>query len=231
MNRDETTSVTFAADGVFDPLVQVRAYWEGLREGDSIPLRSQINPRGIETALSSTFLIECVAPGIARFRIAGMVLADAMGMEVRGLPMSGIFTPTARPALMEKLAQVFDGPAILSMDLVAAAGLGRPALTARLILMPLRDDTGKTALALGSIALSGEIGRSPRRFDIVRATVAKLTVPAAPKDAQAPRNDFAPHIVAKPEQRVFAEAAEAFEGSRFGADKGNKGRSHLRVVK
>jgi len=207
MNRDETHDTAFGTTSRIDPLVQVRAYWEGLRDDDVIPQRSQINPRGIEQVLSSTFLIERVAPGVARFRIAGMHFADVMGMEVRGLPISSIFTPSARAELTQKLEQVFAGPAMMTLNVLAAAGLGRPALTARLLMLPLRDDAGQITMALGCINLSGSIGRTPRRFDIAGCTLA----PLAPIGPLTPRTEFAPQIVAKIEQPAFAEDAAKFE--------------------
>ncbi len=72
----------------FAMLAEVRAYWEGLRVAGDLPRRDQIDPRGIAGALENTFLLERVAPGIARFRLAGMQLHDLMGMDVRGMPLS-----------------------------------------------------------------------------------------------------------------------------------------------
>jgi len=223
MNRDETHDSAFGPTGRIDPLVQVRAYWEGLRDDDVIPQRSQINPRGIEQVLSSTFLIERVAAGVARFRIAGMNFSDVMGMEVRGLPISTLFMPGARAELTPKLEQVFAGPSMMTMDVLAAAGLGRPALTARLMILPLRDDAGQITMALGCINLSGNIGRTPRRFDIERCT----TAPLAPIAPFAARPEFAPQIVAKIEQPVFAEDPAAFAA----APKPQKAKPFLRLVK
>jgi hypothetical protein len=224
MDRDETPDFHDDPTCAFDPLVQVRAYWEGLHEDGMIPLRSQISPRGIETALSSTFLIERVAPGMARFRIAGMDLSDIMGMDSRGMPISAFFTTEARPDLAKHLEQVFAAPAMLSMDLSALPELGRPTLTARLLALPLRDEKGRTGLALGCIALSGGIGRSPRRFDIGRATVTPLFAPKPRLPiASANARRFTPQVVASSAPRVFAETAARFDstGSR---------KPHLRLV-
>lgn len=243
MNQDDTIPLHRNDNRVFDPLVQVRSYWEGLREDDAIPLRSQISPRGIESALSSTFLIERIAPGIARFRIAGMDLADLMGMEVRGMPISAMFTSHARADLATNLELVFSARTILTLELIAFSGLGRPALTARLLVLPLRNDTGRNetgrnetgrnetgrdhmGLALGCIAISGSIGRSPRQFDIGRATVTKLNGPVAAHPAPATPKGFAPQVVAQTAPRAFAEAAASFDTARS-----NTSRPYLRLVK
>jgi hypothetical protein len=132
-----------------DPLVLVRAYWEALRQNGEIPFRSDVKPRGIENVLSSTFLIERVAPGMARFRIAGMDFSDLMGMDVRGLPLSAVFVPDARAALASKLEHVFHSPAIMEMTLQASGGLLKPNLTSRMLVMPVRDASGQAKLFVG----------------------------------------------------------------------------------
>jgi hypothetical protein len=148
----------------FAVLAQVRAYWQGLRHGMALPQRDMIDPRGIAEALESTFLLERVAPGIARFRIAGMHLHDLIGLDVRGMPLSTLFDPDARTRLAEGLEAVFTTPAILEMWLEAERGLGRPRLEGRMLVLPLSDAQGHSTLALGCLALAGALGRAPRRF-------------------------------------------------------------------
>lgn len=195
-----------------DILAQVRAYWEALREGNGIPLRSQLDPRGIESALSSAFLIERIAPGIARFRIAGMDLADLMGMELRGMPFSAAFCPASREKLASVLEQVFAKPAILTMALTAERGYSRPALSSRLLVLPMRSEQGDERLALGCFAIEGNIGRSPRRFEIDSHALMHLPQDTAAQLADWPRKGaFIPMAVRTDENRrtaTFAEAAE-----------------------
>ncbi|MGV8986742.1 MAG: PAS domain-containing protein [Cypionkella sp.] len=150
----------------FAMLAEVRAYWEGLRENGGLPERDRIDPRGIAGALENTFLMERVAPGVARFRIAGMQLHDLMGMDVRGMPLSALFEPAARNRLADGLEGVFSTPAVLELWLEAERGIGRPALEGRLLVMPLTGVRGETDLALGCLAMSGALGRAPRRFAI-----------------------------------------------------------------
>ncbi|SEM86039.1 PAS domain-containing protein [Pseudorhodobacter antarcticus] len=204
------------------PVAQLRAYWEGLRPEGGLPQRAQIDPRGIESALSATFLIERVAPGIARFRIAGMDLADFMGMEVRGLPFSSLFSPAARPGLSTSLETLFQSPAILTMDMVAERGIGRPMLTARLLVMPLFDDLGRLTMGLGCMALSGNVGRSPRRFDVTGTTLTRLDRPTTPI-ARIP--GFTPTVHQAETRQGFAQAA-----AQFDAPKAKTAAPYLRLV-
>jgi hypothetical protein len=202
---------------VFDVLNQVRAYWEGLREDGALPLRSQIDPRGIEGALTSSFLLERVGPGIARFRIAGTQLSELIGMDVRGMPLTACFEPSARDPLMQVTEQVFSGPARLEMDLEAERGIGRPALEARLLLLPLRNEKDQVNLILGCLATSGEIGRAPRRFYIAHRHLSPVTTQMQ-----------GPNLVEHAAKHV-AEFAEPATG--FIPQKAKPGRSHLRLVK
>lgn len=169
-------------DGTIRPattaLQQVRAYWEALRVGDAPPLREAIDPRGIAGALEQVFMIERIAPGLARFRLVGSQITDMIGSEVRGMPVSILFDPIARDKFAPVLEQVFTGPAIAHLELEAERGIGRPALGARLMLLPLMSRPGQVDLALGCLALDAPAGRAPRRFAIARMHVERLVMSA-----------------------------------------------------
>lgn len=216
-------------------IAQIRSYWEALRDGAALPLRSQINPRGIEGALSHAFLIERVAIGLVRFRIAGMHLTDLMGMDVRGMPLSSMFEPAARSALAQALEQVFAAPSILEMSLEAERGLGRPALEARLLILPLASPEGEPKLALGGIVGEGQIGRSPRRFFIARRQLTPLAPPAGARLAAQQPSGAAGSGLAVPAQlapvRGLAEGAAPFTPNLAPPPRAKAGRSHLRLVK
>lgn len=148
------------------PLAQIEGYWNALRGSRLLPLRSEIDPRGLKGALEYCFVLERVAPGIARLRVAGSHLGDLMGMEVRGMPISSFLTADARQEFAEMLEEVFETPATATITLSAETGLGRPPLKARMILLPVRSDLGDTSRVLGGFVTEGDIGRAPRRFSI-----------------------------------------------------------------
>ena len=180
----------------FAILSEVRAYWEGLRDGQSLPRRDQIDPRGIAGALEQVFLIERIAPGLARFRLAGMGVSDVLGMDVRGMPLSAVFDPAARDRLSPVLETVFRDSLALDLWLEAERGLGRPALEARMMLLPLVSSRGLTDLALGCLAMEGEVGRVPRRFAIsalLSETLNATPAPVPKPEARQPVTGFAEH--------------------------------------
>ncbi|MFG6579745.1 PAS domain-containing protein [Sulfitobacter sp. 1A13191] len=154
----------------YGPVAQVEAYWEALRGNRLMPRRSDIDPRGIEQALEYAFILERVAVGVGRLRIAGGHLRDLMGMEVRGMPITAFFGTQSRPRVSEALEEVFQMPGQITLHLGAAASYGRPALTGRMLLLPLKSDLGDVSRVLGCLVVLGEIGQTPRRFDLAQAT-------------------------------------------------------------
>jgi hypothetical protein len=147
-------------------LAELRDYWQGLRRGRAIPLRSEVEPKGIRRALDYAFILERVAPGAARFRLAGRHLIDLMGMEVRGMPLCAFLNPPSRGRLSDVLETVFRAPQLAELTLVAKGEYARPALSGRMLLMPLRSDLGDVTRALGCLISEGEPGSVPRRFDL-----------------------------------------------------------------
>jgi len=176
----------FREQARFLEIKQIEAYWEGLRMGRLVPQRSEIDPRGIEQALEYTFILERIAPGLGRFRLSGMHLKDLLGMEVRGMPFTSFFTPAARRKVTDALEMVFDGPQVAELSLMAETGIGKPALDARVILLPLRSDLGEVTRVLGALVTDGQIGRSPRRFEVTDVQMKVLEPGRAPATVAEP---------------------------------------------
>ncbi|WP_304617771.1 PAS domain-containing protein [Paracoccus sp. (in: a-proteobacteria)] len=148
-------------------LREMRRYWTLLRGGRAVPARSDVDPRGFSRSIDHAFILERIAPGAARIRLAGRHLIDLMGMEVRGMPICAFLNPSSRGRLSDVLESVFKAPQIAELRLASPAGYARPALTGRMLLMPLRSDLGDVTRALGCLVTEGETGVAPRRFDLV----------------------------------------------------------------
>lgn len=184
----------------FAAVSEVRAYWEGLRTGGRIPARSDLDPRGMARALDQVFVAERIGTGLVRLRIAGMGLTDIAGLDMKGLPLSTLFSPEARLRLAEVLERVFLMPEAAELHLEAERSIGRPALQARLLLLPLHSNGGARDLILGCLATDGEVGRAPRRFAIARAVEERLILPqvAAHPSEESPLKEFAEPPAAAP---------------------------------
>ncbi|MEP2532508.1 PAS domain-containing protein [Shimia sp.] len=153
---------------------EVTAYWEALRSGATIPYRSDVDPRGIQRALKNAFILERMAPGMARLRVAGQTLSELMGMEMRGMPVSALIDPDTREPFRRALEEVFLGPTTATLRLRSDGGYGKPALEAQMILLPLRGDAGKVTRILGALVHQGRVGRAPRRFHLEGSFLRKL---------------------------------------------------------
>ena len=139
----------FRSGKSLSPIRQAEAYWSALRTGAGVPRRTQIDPRGLENILQYAFIVERIAPGIARFRLAGRHLSELAGMEVRGMVLTSFFTPAARTRIGAVLEHMFDAPAVAELTLTSEAKRWRPMTEARMILLPLENDAGQVTRALG----------------------------------------------------------------------------------
>jgi hypothetical protein len=165
--RNIFAMMDYRVDAGFSAISQVEAYWEALRGSRIMPKRSEIDPRGIESALEYTFVLERIAIGVARLRIAGSHLNNLMGMEVRGMPITSFITPNGRQQMGDMLEEVFQRPSLCEVRLSAETGRNKPAMDARMILLPLKSDLGDVSRVLGCLIARGETGSQPRRFDVV----------------------------------------------------------------
>ena len=214
-------------------LKHMEAYWEGLRHGRTVPLRTDVDPRGIENVLEYAFILERVAPGLARFRLAGMHLVDLIGMEVRGMPLTSFFVPDSRKPVSALLEDVFQGPEKTELHLIGESGFGKPTLEGRMLLLPLKSDLGDVSRILGCLVTDGKTGRTPRRFELkdsVRTQVLPNTPVVKRRPAPQPATDAPSYElpasktpVSPVPEKGFAENKQPFTGI--------PGVAHLRLVK
>lgn len=148
-------------------LSMVEAYWTALKGTRRAPARSEIDPVRIEDALDYAFILEHVAPGVFRFRLAGSHLNELMGMEVRGMAITSMFSPTSRMMASQHFESVFQDGRPVEMRLQSAPDDRNSSLAAQLLVLPLQSDFGELTRALGVFASRGPIGQTPRRFDCV----------------------------------------------------------------
>lgn len=148
-------------------LREMREYWDSIRNGRAIPARADVDPRGIARTLDHAFILERIAPGAGRVRLAGRHLIDLMGMEVRGMPICAFLNTSSRGRFSDVLESVFKAPQIAMLTLEGKPDYARPQLSAQMLLLPLRSDLGDVTRALGCLVAQGDTGAAPRRFDIL----------------------------------------------------------------
>ena len=165
----------------FPALSKIEAYWDELRRGRIAPARSEIDPRDLNSVLEYAFVLDAVAPGIARLRVAGNHLADLMGMEVRGMPITALVLPEARAELMNALDYVFKGGRA-HITLASPRGFGRGELAGGMVLLPLTDADGRITKIIGALQTFGKIGREPRRVTFADVQLIRGEMPSPDAD-------------------------------------------------
>jgi hypothetical protein len=153
-------------------LQTLETYWQKLRAAGNIPARTDLNPARIEHVLPYTFILQRVAPGTARFRVAGQRLHDLLKMDPRGMPFSTLFDQDSHDDLRHVIEAVCADPAIIGLQVRSAASLMRPALDGTALLLPMRDTSGRMTRILGAIVTPDTTSQKPRRF-VIRNDVAR----------------------------------------------------------
>lgn len=204
----------------YGPLAQVEAYWDALRNGRDMPKRADIDPRGIENALEYAFILERVAPGVARLRIAGSHLHDLMGMEVRGMPITSFFDPSEKTIVGALLEEVFQKPATAELQLFSAKSADQPAAHARMLMLPLKSDLGDVSRILGCMICPDALGRAPRSFTVAAKKIRMIGDPGLSVTPSVPRT------VSPEKSAGFSEPEE-----RFARPDPAKRPAYLRLIK
>jgi len=180
-------------------LEELELYWRDLRGARRLPVRSDVDPAQIDAALPHAFILERVAPGVGRMRVAGSALSGLLGMEARGMPLTTFFTPEARLVVTGYLERLFTEPALVELPLYSARSIGRPRLTGRLLMLPLLGNDGTVSRALGAMFTDGMIGRAPRRFDIPSGGAMRCEPLPEPAVRMAAVSSARPHMQRRPD--------------------------------
>lgn len=150
-----------------DPIIiSIEQYWRTLRHAQHIPARSALDPSRIDGALPYAFILQRVAPGTARFRVAGQKVHELLKMDARGMPFSTLFQTHTRDEIAELIETAFGDPAVLGLPLVSTGTLLKPQVHGAMILLPMQDAVGETNRLLGAFVTSDTVQSRPRRFEI-----------------------------------------------------------------
>jgi len=186
-------------------LPEMERYWMSLPRKNGVPYRKDVDPVALQGLLEDCFILERVAPGVARIRVAGRNLTKLIGVEPRGLPLTAAFLPGSRAEMSKQLEAAFMTPAVIELELEAPRAVGQPRLQGKILLLPLRDDNGRVSRMLGVLVMSGRRGMGGRRFEIMGDAPIR-TVPIvslrAVDPVKAPRPSLAPVASATPVSRI-----------------------------
>lgn len=164
---DKADSTTY--DGGFlqtDPmaLVTLERYWASLTRPGRVADRSDIDPAALGGLIEDCLMLERVAPGVARIRVAGQRVAALTGPDPRGLALGALFDAGSRADLAALTEAAFATPAIVEFPLRSGGDPWQHCLEGRLLILPSRDGFGRINRALAALVLSGRRGQGARRF-------------------------------------------------------------------
>jgi hypothetical protein len=194
-------------------ITSLKTYWERLRAGRIAPFRAEIDPREFEIALENMFIVERIAPGNLRIRLAGMKVCEMMGMEVRGM-QPGLFIAEEDRTRFDRLIDVvMTEPAVVELGLEAPV---RPqGYRATMLLMPLRSDFGEINRVLGCMSGESEFFQPPLAFALREISINPIDACDEGEGRRTALPGFAE------ERQAFVPAAGAFGGPKLRAIEGN----------
>lgn len=207
---------------------QLFEYWSDLRGGRAAPYKSEVTARGIgRTLASNTFILENLADGARRFRLAGSGLYDLFGLELRGMSAQSIMQQDSRARMQSLMDECLAAPAVCVFTCNAEAQ-GGASLPIEIVLAPLRSDFDQMNRILGAAHVLGDehtsVESAPRRCLITNAKTFAFTGPSR-FEVNAPLPGFAEPAADFDFQRPGFSAIEG------GARTGERRRGHLKVVK
>jgi hypothetical protein len=143
------------------------AYWASLvRQGD-LPLWSEVDPGQMQDALDHAFLAERFGQCHTRIRVAGGAVDDMAGKPCKGLPLSLLIRANDRAVFNEAVSACCIAGHPVEIALTSGEDVAKSEISARLVVYPLRDSTGRVAQFLGGLAPVGDVIARPGPFGVV----------------------------------------------------------------
>lgn len=139
-------------------LAELFDYWNGLREDTALPLKSRFDPVQLPASLwPRLHMIDVPADGgVCRNRVLGTYVAEAVGFDFTGQPLTEEHIPGVSGSITYTLLQQL----LTSAEPQHYYGPSRYAGTRRFatheqLLLPLFGDDGRTVAAVGALDYTG----------------------------------------------------------------------------
>lgn len=133
-------------------------YFNLVRNGESAPLRADIEPQALKTVLPDVFILEIDQPGGFRFRLAGTRVCAILGQEARGTDLLSYFAPAQRHKMKLAAESVLANRSPLSIDVTGLLE-GEEPLAYEMLLLPLRSQGDICDRLLGSLTAIESVPR------------------------------------------------------------------------
>lgn len=127
------------------------AYWDKVRDGRATPRRFDIDPGKIAGILPSTFILERLDADTFRYRLAGTLVCDIFGLELRGSNFLAGWSNHDKMALTRHLSALNKQGAVEVIHMEAAP-IARPSTQFEVVLLPLKHSGETIDRVLGSLS-------------------------------------------------------------------------------
>ena len=148
------------------------AYWNRIRGSEPAPRRTDIEPGDIRRVLPDTFILEVIASGNHRVRLAGTRMCSLYGREIKGGNFLDLWSDEDRHTVASATERVAEDATgiVIETDLISARDR---TVSSEFLLLPLRHGAPTHDRILGSCA----VHRRPYWFGtdpIVRQQVTRI---------------------------------------------------------
>lgn len=123
------------------------AYWNAIKGDAAAPLRTNVNPADFRQVLTQIFMLGRLGPGDYRFRLAGALLNELHGGELRGREICSLFLRDEQLGLKSTLESMRATPE--PVVVTATAHAGDRSAQVEILLAPLADQRGEIDRVLG----------------------------------------------------------------------------------
>ncbi len=131
-------------------------YWSRLRRGRPIPDQADIDPRSIKRMLSHVFILDAREKARPSYRLAGTVLCDRFGLELRATSFLTHWEQSARGAIQLLLQQSLmecQPACITSIGVTSDCAM----VEMETVLAPLTFGAGSPSRFLGMVQWTGDV--------------------------------------------------------------------------
>ena len=126
-------------------------YFNRVRNGEPAPLRADINPVELKSALPDIFMLEMARNGAIHFRLAGTRVCTILGRELRGEDFNLLWCKTDRHKMKLATEAMLANQAPLVVRLRSIAEDEADG-SLEMLLLPLNSRPGKCDRVFGSLA-------------------------------------------------------------------------------
>lgn len=149
-------------------------YWNALRNGRSLPRRSEVDPAALRVLLPHVFILQRYDSEHVVFRVAGTALCAAFGRELRDHNFVTLWDRNSQPVIRDVLLQLAERAHVATVRAVGTT-LDKRTVSTEAVLLPLADDWGAHTRILGLVSFGHDEAALGWR-KLVRLDIAALAL-------------------------------------------------------